>query len=190
LNQRHQDELTQYHFNIETEDIERIFETLLRELRPLIFRKIGYITSNQFDIEDMYQEIIIKMYRALQHYDFSRAIPFKRYLYFLIRSVKYDYLRKSRAERHRHVMLINEYVVDYHCALALDEVERSFLREELSKEIMSQAFTLSGLERDVLKLIIKEYKPREIAQALEIKDKDVYNAIQRCKMKMKRQLRK
>ena len=36
---------------------------------------------------------------------------------------------------------------------------------------MSQAFTLSGLERDVLKLIIKEYKPREIAQALEIKDK-------------------
>ena len=43
------------------------------------------------------------MYRALQHYDFSRAIPFKRYLYFLIRSVKYDYLRKSRAERHRHV---------------------------------------------------------------------------------------
>ncbi|MDS3983496.1 LuxR C-terminal-related transcriptional regulator [Staphylococcus capitis] len=55
---------------------------------------------------------------------------------------------------------------------------------------MSQAFTLSGLERDVLKLIIKEYKPREIAQALEIKDKDVYNAIQRCKMKMKRQLRK
>mgnify|MGYP002721934441 FL=1 len=87
-------------------------------------------------------------------------------------------------------MLINEYVVDYHCSLALDEVERSFLREELSKEIMSQAFTLSGLERDVLKLIIKEYKPREIAQALEIKDKDVYNAIQRCKMKMKRQLRK
>ncbi|PCX03614.1 sigma-70 family RNA polymerase sigma factor [Listeria monocytogenes] len=190
MNQRHQDELTQYHFNIETEDIERIFETLLRELRPLIFRKIGYITSNQFDIEDMYQEIIIKMYRALQHYDFSRAIPFKRYLYFLIRSVKYDYLRKSRAESHRHVMLINEYVVDYHCSLALDEVERSFLREELSKEIMSQAFTLSGLERDVLKLIIKEYKPREIAQALEIKDKDVYNAIQRCKMKMKRQLRK
>ena len=190
MNQRHQDELTQYHFNIETEDIERIFETLLRELRPLIFRKIGYITSNQFDIEDMYQEIIIKMYRALQHYDFSRAIPFKRYLYFLIRSVKYDYLRKSRAERHRHVMLINEYVVDYNCSLALDEVERSFLREELSKEIMSQAFTLSGLERDVLKLIIKEYKPREIAQALEIKDKDVYNAIQRCKMKMKRQLRK
>lgn len=78
MNQRHQDELTQYHFNIETEDIERIFETLLRELRPLIFRKIGYITSNQFDIEDMYQEIIIKMYRALQHYDFSRAIPFKK----------------------------------------------------------------------------------------------------------------
>ena len=49
---------------------------------------------------------------------------------------------------------------------------------------------IKRIERDVLKLIIKEYKPREIAQALEIKDKDVYNAIQRCKMKMKRQLRK
>ena len=67
---------------------------------------------------------------------------------------------------------------------------KGHFKKELSKEIMSQAFTLSGLERDVLKLIIKEYKPREIAQALEIKDKDVYNAIQRCKMKMKRQLRK
>lgn len=190
MNQRHQEELTQYHFNIETEDIERIFETLLKELRPLIYSKIGYIASNRFDIEDMYQEITIKMYKALQNYDFSRAIPFKRYLYFLIRSVKYDYLRKNRAERHRHVMLINECVVDYHCALAIDEVERSFLREELSKEITNRVFTLSVLERNVLKLIIKEYKPREIAHILKIKDKDVYNAIHRCKIKMKRQLKK
>lgn len=71
MNQRHQDELTQYHFNIETEDIERIFETLLRELRPLIFRKIGYITSNQFDIEDMYQEIIIK---CIEHFNIMTLV--------------------------------------------------------------------------------------------------------------------
>ena len=94
MNQRHQDELTQYHFNIETEDIERVYLRRLLRVETTHFRKIGYITSNQFDIEDMYQEIIIKMYRALQHYDFSRAIPFKKIFVLLIRSVKYDYLRR------------------------------------------------------------------------------------------------
>lgn len=185
MKQRHLEPTSQYHSNIDC-----LFETLLEELRPLIFSKIAYLTSNQFDIEDMYQEIIIKMYRAIQNYDFSRDIPFKRYLYFLIRSVKYDYLRRSRAERHRHEMLINECIVEYHNALAIDEVERAFLREELSSEIKNRIFSLSELEKRILLLVIKEYKPKEIANKLELKNKDVYNAIQRCKIKMKRQFKK
>ena len=115
MNNKHHEQTSKCYFTDANEDIDQLFITLLEELRPFIFRKIGYLTSNQFDIEDMYQDILIKMYLALQNFDFSRSIPFKRYLYFLIRSVKYDYLRKLKAERHREPLLINECVVDYNC---------------------------------------------------------------------------
>ncbi|MBN6827040.1 RNA polymerase sigma factor [Staphylococcus caprae] len=190
LNNKHHEQTSKCYFTDANEDIDQLFITLLEELRPFIFRKIGYLTSNQFDIEDMYQDILIKMYLALQNFDFSRSIPFKRYLYFLIRSVKYDYLRKLKAERHREPLLINECVVDYNCALAIDEVERSFFRKELSKEFNKQVFTLSRMEKEIIHLVRREYKPREIAHILRLRDKDVYNAIQRCKIKMKRQLKK
>ena len=45
------------------------------------------------------------------------------------------------------------------------------------------------MEKEIIHLVRREYKPREIAHILRLRDKDVYNAIQRCKIKMKRQLK-
>ena len=75
MNNKHHEQTSKCYFTDANEDIDQLFITLLEELRPFIFRKIGYLTSNQFDIEDMYQDILIKMYLALQNFDFSRSIP-------------------------------------------------------------------------------------------------------------------
>ena len=58
----------------------------------------------------------------------------------------------------------------------------------LSKEDLIDSFKkLSMFEEKVLLL---DYSPSEIAKRLNVKDKVVYNSIQRCKIKMKQYLLK
>lgn len=181
--------ISQNQSNLDNSHFEQWFEDLIYYLRPLIYRKIRYITNNHFELEDIFQDIIIKLYRALQSFDFSRGISFEHYIFLLICSVKYDYFRKLKADNHRYPRLINEYVVDYHCALAINDIERSILRKELSAMFDIQSQTLSQMEKSIIQLLLKDYKLKEIATILEVKEKVVYNAIHRCKIKFKREFK-
>ena len=54
----------------------------------------------------------------------------------------------------------------------------------LSKEDLIDSFKkLSMFEREVANLLLLDYSPSEIAKRLNVKDKVVYNSIQRCKIK-------
>ncbi|PZQ00377.1 MAG: RNA polymerase sigma factor, partial [Staphylococcus epidermidis] len=45
---------------------------------------------------------------------------------------------------------------------------------------------LSRMERRIIRLLLNDYKPKEIAMVLNLESKVVYNAIQRSKWKLKR----
>lgn len=45
------------------------------------------------------------------------------------------------------------------------------------------------MEKSIIRLLLKDYKPREIATILEVKEKVVYNAIHRCKIKFKHEFK-
>ncbi len=42
------------------------------------------------------------------------------------------------------------------------------------------------MERRIIRLLLNDYKPKEIAMVLNLESKVVYNAIQRSKWKLKR----
>ncbi|HEA4377838.1 TPA: RNA polymerase subunit sigma-70, partial [Staphylococcus aureus] len=112
--------------------------------------------------------------------------PFTNYVQCLITSVKYDYLRKYLATNKRMDNLINEYRVTYPCAIKRYDVENNYLNKLAIKELIRQFKYLSAFEKDVMYLMCEQYKPREIAQLMHVKEKVIYNAIQRCKNKIKR----
>lgn len=162
------------------------FEKLVMDLQPLIIRRIKTFGFNHYDLEDLYQEILIRMYRSVQTFDFSGKQPFTNYVQCLISSVKYDYLRKYLATNKRMDNLINEYRVTYPCAIKRYDVENNYLNKLAIKELIRQFKYLSAFEKDVMYLMCEQYKPREIAQLMHVKEKVIYNAIQRCKNKIKR----
>lgn len=82
--------------------------------------------------------------------------------------------------------LINEYRVTYPCAIKRFDVENNYLNKLAIKELICQFKYLSAFEKDVMYLMCEQYKPREIAQLMHVKEKVIYNAIQRCKNKIKR----
>ena len=170
----------------ENKSSEELFESLIEELKPLIYKKIRYISHNKYDIEDMYQEIVIKFYRALHKFNHQQGVPIEHYIYFLIRSVKYDYLRKVRANYKRQPLLVNECIVEYNATLALNDIERSIIRKELTLAFKRSEVKLSRMERRIIRLLLNDYKPKEIAMVLNLESKVVYNAIQRSKCKLKR----
>ncbi|HGN7237612.1 TPA: RNA polymerase subunit sigma-70, partial [Staphylococcus aureus] len=94
--------------------------------------------------------------------------------------------RKYLATNKRMDNLINEYRVTYPCAIKRYDVENNYLNKLAIKELICQFKYLSAFEKDVMYLMCKQYKPREIAQLMHVKEKVIYNAIQRCKNKIKR----
>ena len=155
----------------ENKSSEELFESLIEELKPLIYNKIRYISHNKYDIEDMYQEIVIKFYRALQKIRLSTRCTNRTLYLFLIRSVKYDYLRKVKANYKRQPLLVNEYIVEYNATLALNDIERSIIRKELTLAFKRSEVKLSRMERRIIRLLLNDYKPKEIAMVLNLESK-------------------
>ena len=70
--------------------------------------------------------------------------------------------------------------------MALNDIERSIIRKELTLAFKRSEDKLSRMERRIIRLLLNDYKPKEIAMVLNLESKVVYNAIQRSKWKLKR----
>lgn len=168
-------------------DIE--LKAILQQFNSFIMRRINYISQNDFEKDDLYQEVLIKIYLALERHHFQYDDSFIKYISRLIKSVKCDYYRRHYTQQKRYTNVVNDAVVEYQTNLLnRDRVEREILTCEAIKLLNTACEKLTKQEREVFEVYSKGYKPKEIAHLLGIKDKVVYNAIQRCKMKIRHHL--
>ncbi|WP_270233303.1 sigma-70 family RNA polymerase sigma factor [Staphylococcus warneri] len=168
-------------------DIE--LKAILQQFNSFIMRRINYISQNDFEKDDLYQEVLIKIYLALERHHFQYDDSFIKYISRLIKSVKCDYYRRHYTQQKRYTNVVNDAVVEYQTNLLnRDRVEREILTCEAIKLLNTAFEKLTKQEREVFEFYSKGYKPKEIAHLLGIKDKVVYNAIQRCKMKIRHHL--
>ena len=168
-------------------DIE--LKAILQQFNSFIMRRINYISQNDFEKDDLYQEVLIKIYLALERHHFQYDDSFIKYISRLIKSVKCDYYRRHYTQQKRYTNVVNDAVVEYQTNLLnRDRVEREILTCEEIKLLNTACEKLTKQEREVFEFYSKGYKPKEIAHLLGIKDKVVYNAIQRCKMKIRHHL--
>lgn len=168
-------------------DIE--LKAILQQFNSFIMRRINYISQNDFEKDDLYQEVLIKIYLALERHHFQYDDSFIKYISRLIKSVKCDYYRRHYTQQKRYTNVVNDAVVEYQTNLLnRDRVEREILTCEAIKLLNAACEKLTKQEREVFEFYSKGYKLKEIAHLLGIKDKVVYNAIQRCKMKIRHHL--
>ena len=168
-------------------DIE--LKAILQQFNSFIMRRINYISQNDFEKDDLYQEVLIKIYLALERHHFQYDDSFIKYISRIIKSVKCDYYRRHYTQQKRYTNVVNDAVVEYQTNLLnRDRVEREILTCEAIKLLNTACEKLTKQEREVFEFYSKGYKPKEIAHLLGIKDKVVYNAIQRCKMKIRHHL--
>lgn len=169
---------------------ERVFTQIVLHLQPILFIKFKRMGAAEEDLKDLMQEMLIRIYLALPTFDFSMGIPFEHYLNCIVYSMKKDFWRKKYREHHKQDTLVNEYIVTYQSNHITKRTEEAFIKQEQREQLKRSLISLSKLERRVAKLMLLDYTPIEIAKTLGVKDKVVYNTIQRCKMKMKDYLTK
>lgn len=180
---------------------ERIMDYICEKYKNLVRSKAKSMFILGGDTEDLIQEGMIGLFKAVRDYDSGRDASFCTFAELCISRQLYTAVQASRRKKH---MPLNSYVSIYEIAgsseeessnislpdssrlnpeeLFLDKERVEFLETIIDKE-------LSAFEKQVLDLYLTGMRHVEIARVLGRDEKSTDNALQRLKSKIRRALR-
>jgi RNA polymerase sigma-70 factor (ECF subfamily) len=155
------------------------FERLVREQQRLVFRTLTRLTGAGPHVEDLAQEVFLRLYRALP--EFRGDAQLSTYLYRIVVNVAQDEWKRRRKER-SHVASAPDFAAEedepsgWIESFAGDPLqqhgrnpEQQLTDAELAREVEDAMATLSEIERAVLVLYHQEECSYEgIAAALSL----------------------
>lgn len=182
---------------------EKITDYIMEKYKNLVRSKAGSMYILGADREDLIQEGMIGLFKAIRDYDIGRDASFATFADLCV--ARQMYTAVQAAGRKKHAPL-NSYVSLYagngsdkteeekkllDSLVSRDEqnpeellIDRENV-ERIEKAIESE---LSGFERQVLDLYLTGMKYTEIARVLGKDDKSTDNALQRCRSKIRKAL--
>ena len=150
------------------------------------------------DAEDIQQEALIGLYKAIRDYQVERQASFRAFAELCITRQIITAIKTATRQKHQP---LNQYVsissarpgddggerpvedlLDNH-AIA-DPADQVISRERMANMRMAMAEMLSGLEVDVLRLYVEGKTYQEIGEELGRQVKSIDNALQRIKRKL------
>jgi len=153
------------------------YEKLVTYLSRVFFRSPGA------EQEDLIQEGMLGLVRALNGYDPERNASFNTYASVCIRNALTSAVRRSHSGSGRLSVLYMEDVGELADASAAEEVLSD--KEDSRGYLEDIVCLLSGFERRVLRLYMSGLGRRDISEALNKSYKSVDNALVRIKNKAK-----
>lgn len=182
---------------------EKITDYIMEKYKNLVRSKAGSMYILGADREDLIQEGMIGLFKAIRDYDIGRDASFATFADLCV--ARQMYTAVQAAGRKKHAPL-NSYVSLYagdgsdkteeekkllDSLVSRDEqnpeellIDRENV-ERIEKAIESE---LSSFERQVLDLYLTGMKYTEIARVLGKDDKSTDNALQRCRSKIRKAL--
>lgn len=182
---------------------EKITDYIMEKYKNLVRSKAGSMYILGADREDLIQEGMIGLFKAIRDYDIGRDASFATFADLCV--ARQMYTAVQAAGRKKHAPL-NSYVSFYagngsdkteeekkllDSLVSRDEqnpeellIDRENV-ERIEKAIESE---LSSFERQVLDLYLTGMKYTEIARVLGKDDKSTDNALQRCRSKIRKAL--
>ena len=182
---------------------EKITDYIMEKYKNLVRSKAGSMYILGADREDLIQEGMIGLFKAIRDYDIGRDASFATFADLCVARQKYTAVQAAGRKKHAP---LNSYVSLYagngsdkteeekkllDSLVSRDEqnpeellIDRENV-ERIEKAIESE---LSSFERQVLDLYLTGMKYTEIARVLGKDDKSTDNALQRCRSKIRKAL--
>jgi len=179
---------------------------LMNKYKNLVRKKAGSMYILGGDREDLIQEGMIGLYKAVRDYDMGRDVNFYTFADLCVSRQMYTAVQASNRKKH---LPLNTYISIYSQSMNAEEgteeyelmntltlgndnnpeemvIEQENM-EQMELAILSQ---LSELEKQVFELHLTGMNYTEIAKVLGRDEKSTDNALQRMKSKIKRLLKK
>ena len=179
----------------------RAEETLYARYKQIVRSKARTYFLIGADREDIIQEGMIGLYKAVMDYQFDRQSSFRSFAELCITRQIITAIKAATRKKHAP---LNSYI-SFNYSINEGESERPLIdvltstrisdpeevligRENYAAVADSIEHSLSKLERDALGLYLYGYSYQQIADHLQISTKSVDNAIQRVKKKLEARL--
>ena len=155
------------------------FTRIIKENQGLIFKiSTFYCNCNQSDQEDLYQEIVLQLWRSFL--TFRKESQIGTWIYRVSINTAVTQFRK--AKKHVERTPITKVVMNY-----TDAVDANF--EEKVKSLYEQIEQLNDLEKALIFLFLENKSYEEIAQISGLTVTNVATRLSRIKHKLKSQLK-
>lgn len=168
------------------------FEQIVRRYQRLVFNIVYHYLGGRNEVEDLAQEIFLKVYRSLDRFDTSR--PLKAWIGRIASNACLDELRRARVRRERSFSDFSEEQEERIRYLYGKSAEGGGLTEEEAEESLSllqQALDeLSAKDRMAFVLReMEEQEYSEIAEAMETSQVAVRIRVSRARKKLQRRIK-
>ncbi|MGL4628465.1 sigma-70 family RNA polymerase sigma factor [Cetobacterium sp.] len=174
-------------------DVESI-EKIVTEYKSLIYIRNRTLFLKGAEREDLVQEGMIGLMKAIRSFDENRSACFSTFASLCIKRQIITAVKNYNSERNRNLNSamqgegyseIEELIRYNNPSLKYYTPEQIVIGEELMKTLKKfLRVNLSGLEKDVFSYMVKGYGYLEIAEKLEKEPKAIDNSIQRIKKKV------
>ena len=163
-------------------------EELFRRYLPLAKSRAARYRYPGVDAEDLVQEGMIGLFKAIRHFDPARQVPFRS---FAFRCVSNQVSSAARAALNQkdplwdYTSLSSEYE-DESLAGCQEDPQATLAREEELAALRGRISSLlSAFEKETLQLYLCGYSYQDMASLLGCTPKAVDNSIQRVRRKLK-----
>ncbi len=167
------------------------FESLVKNYDRHVLQLAYNMVNNTQDAEDIYQEVLVRVYKNLHRFEFKSE--FSTWLYRVVVNYCINFQKKGR--RLKAYSIDNEFQngdTGWQKSVRSEEQnpEQSFLNVELSREIETALQQLSPKQKTVF--VLRHYhghKLKEIADIMKCSEGTVKNYLFRATQKMQRLLK-
>lgn len=173
-----------------------VADYLLNKYKPLVRRKARALYLAGGDQEDLLQEGMLGLFKAVQEYQPDKEASFQTFAGLCVSRQMYSAVTSARRQKHlplnSSISLneLEENQEEYNLR-PVDSPEAIFLDQEAAEMLEKRIWSgLSPFEKNVLDLYLKGLDYLQIAGNLEKPAKSIDNALQRIRAKVSQFLKK
>ncbi|WP_297090842.1 RNA polymerase sigma factor [uncultured Draconibacterium sp.] len=162
---------------------EEQFNRLVEENDNRIRRICSYYNSNTTDQKDMYQEILVNIWKSLDNFRGDSSINTWIYRIAINTSLSYT----GKAYKHLKVMVDAE---QHKLASIMDveTLEEKLVEEKQLQRLQNELNTMSVIEKALISLMLEGLTMKEIADVIGITESNVKVKIHRIKSQLRKKL--
>ncbi|GAB7089666.1 MULTISPECIES: RNA polymerase sigma factor [Marinifilum] len=162
---------------------EDLFNQILSDNSDRIQRICRYYNSNAEDQKDMYQEVLINIWKSLDQFKGKSAIS--TWVYRVAVNTSLSFTGKSYREMQ---LIINTDTQNLSSILDNEDLEIKRKEEKQFNQLQNELNMLSVIDKALISLMLEGLSMREIADVIGINEPNVKVKIHRIKTQLKNKL--